>query len=108
MASMIPAALSRRHTQFWVFVCAALIPRRVKAGTAVACTPRFPHCVAHAVKEKISMEDLSWLRLLQKPRVDKTPPEAIERKLRALQLIERDGKQLAVTRKGQIAIRLFG
>jgi hypothetical protein len=63
---------------------------------------------AHTVKEKITMEDLSWLRLLQKPRVDKIPPEAIERKLRALQLVERDGKQLAVTRKGQIAIRLFG
>jgi len=48
------------------------------------------------------------LRLLQKPRGDKVPPEAIERKLRALQLVQRDGKQLAVTRKGQIAIRLFG
>ena len=68
----------------------------------------FPHSLAHTVKEKITMEDLSWLRLLQKPRVDKTPPEAIERKLRALHLVERDGKQLAVTRKGQIAIRLFG
>jgi hypothetical protein len=67
-----------------------------------------PHSLAPAVKEKITMEDLSWLRLLQKPRVDKTVPEAIERKLRALQLVERDGKQLAVTRKGQIAIRLFG
>lgn len=54
------------------------------------------------------MEDLSWLRILQKPRVDKLVPEAIERKLRAMQLIERDGKQLAVTRKGQIALRLFG
>jgi hypothetical protein len=61
-----------------------------------------------SVNQKITMEDLSWLRLLQKPRVDKTIPEAIERKLRALHLVERDGKQLAVTRKGQIAIRLFG
>jgi hypothetical protein len=67
-----------------------------------------PYLPAHTVKEKITMEDLSWLRLLQKPRVDKIPPEAIERKLRALHLVERDGKQLAVTRKGQIAIRLFG
>jgi hypothetical protein len=77
-------------------------------GTPIACNWRFPYLPAHTVNEKITMEDLSWLRLLQKPRVDKIPPEAIERKLRALQLVERDGKQLAVTRKGQIAIRLFG
>ncbi len=56
----------------------------------------------------ITMEDLSWLRLLQKPRADKPVPEAIERKLTALRLVERDGKQLSVTRKGQLAIRLFG
>jgi hypothetical protein len=54
------------------------------------------------------MEDLSWLRMLQKPRADKPVPEAIERKLRAMRLVERDGKQLAITKKGQIAIRLFG
>ncbi len=60
------------------------------------------------MKEKITMEDLSWLRLLQKPRMDRPVPEAIEKKLCALHLVERDGKQLAVTRKGQIAIRLFG
>jgi hypothetical protein len=60
------------------------------------------------VKDQITMEDLSWLRQLQKPRVDKVVPEAIERKLRALHLIERDGKQLAVTQKGRIALRLFG
>lgn len=54
------------------------------------------------------MEDLSWLRVLLKPRADKAVPEPIVRKLRALHLVEGEGKQLAVTRKGQLALRLFG
>jgi hypothetical protein len=60
------------------------------------------------MKPRITMEDLSWLRLLQKPRVDKRMPEAIERKLKKLHLVEGDGKHLAVTNKGRLAIRLFG
>jgi hypothetical protein len=94
-------APARRTVTALHFAQTAKWARRLHA-TCVSLLP------AHTVKEKITMEDLSWLRLLQKPRVDKIPPEAIERKLRALQLVERDGKQLAVTRKGQIAIRLFG
>ena len=63
---------------------------------------------AAAVKQNITMEDLSWLRVLQRPRADKPVPEAIERKLTALRLVARDGKQLSVTPKGRLAIRLFG
>lgn len=60
------------------------------------------------VNQRITMEDLSWLRVLLKPRADKSIPEPVARKLRALHLVEGEGKQLSVTRKGQIAVRLFG
>jgi len=55
------------------------------------------------------MEDLNWLRQLQKPpRADKPVPPAIDRKLRMLKLADGDRGQLSITQKGRIAVRLFG
>jgi hypothetical protein len=81
---------------------------RENAGMCIASNSCFLMS-ARPVKEKITMEDLSWLRQLQKPpRVDKPIPPAIDRKLRLLKLADGDRGQLSITQKGRIAVRLFG
>lgn len=82
--------------------------RAIPVFRPAACSATVFIVLAHPVNQRITMEDISWLRLLLKPRADKAIPSAVETKLRTLRLVERDGKQLAVTRKGQLALRLFG
>jgi hypothetical protein len=53
---------------------------------------------------KITSEDVRWLRQLLGP-VRKKPPEAVQRRLIALELVNQNVDGLSITDKGRGAIR---